>query len=149
MMKQHNRTTNRRGAKQLKIQKSSAPKLNAQRGLGVAPMILPILAQFTAQPDGTFHMKPQMPDGGMDVWITPAQACNILGIKGAAIYRLVDPAKPFLVWKRPLPRKILISLRSVTALSEATKNAEFWESEALQEKLRAKLRQIAASGVLR
>src|SRR4051794_17229137 len=69
--------------------------------------------------------------GGVDVWITPAQARKILGIAPSAIYRLIDPTRPFLVVKRPLPRKILVSLRSVRAFSEATKDPEFWESKPL------------------
>lgn len=80
---------------------------------------------------------------GLDVWITPAQACKILGICDSAIYRLVDVDRPFLVVKRPLPRKILISLRSVRAFSEATKNPLFWQSKGLQEEFGAKLKEIA------
>jgi predicted DNA-binding transcriptional regulator AlpA len=81
--------------------------------------------------------------GGVDVWITVAQAAKILGVARSAIYRLAEAEKSFLVVKRPLPRKILISLRSVTAFSEATRNVEFWSSPALQEALCAKLREIA------
>lgn len=81
--------------------------------------------------------------GGLDVWITPAQARKILGIAPSAIYRLVDPTRPLLVVKRPLRRKILISLRSVTAFSEATKNPDFWESAPLQAQFDAKLKAIS------
>jgi hypothetical protein len=127
--------------------RQTTPKSTSRRTdpLLATPVTLPILAQFTAQPDGTYKMKPTLPTDGVDVWITPAQACKILGVKGAGIYRLIDPAEPFLLFRRPLPRKILISLRSVRALSEATKDAEFWESRTLKEELRRTLRNIAAN----
>lgn len=80
---------------------------------------------------------------GVDVWITPAQAGKILGVALNGIYKLVDQERPFLITKRPLPRKILISLRSVRAFSEATRDAEFWRSAALQEEFLGKLRVMA------
>jgi hypothetical protein len=95
------------------------------------------------QPGGALHMPPLEACDGVDVWVTPSQARKILGIAASAIYRLVEPDRPFLVAKRPLPRKILISLRSVKAFSEATKNPEFWQSPPLQQQLGAKLKQIA------
>jgi hypothetical protein len=78
---------------------------------------------------------------GVDVWITPAQAGKSLGVGVTAIYRLVDVDRCFLVTKRPLRRKILISLRSVRAFSEATKNPLFWESEELQDEVLRKVRE--------
>lgn len=80
---------------------------------------------------------------GVDVWITAAQAGKILGVGYSAVYRLVDPDRPFLVAKRPLPRKILISLRSVRAFAEATKNPLFWQTPELQEEVLAKVREAA------
>lgn len=94
-------------------------------------------------PPGAERMPTVPACGGMDVWISVQQASKILAIARSGIYRLIDPNRPFLVVKRPLPRKVLISLRSVTAFSEATKDAEFWESKILQEQLRAKLKLIA------
>ena len=83
------------------------------------------------------------PDSGMDVWISARQASQILNVTPKAVYRLSDPAQPHLLSKRPLPRKVLISLRSVTALAEATKDAEFWTSPELQAQHREKLKRIA------
>jgi hypothetical protein len=104
----------------------------------------PTIAPLAANPDGTLRFNPQIAQcGGLDVWISPVQAAKILNIKGGAIYRLLDKDEPFLVMRRPLPRKILISLRSVTAFSEATKDPAFWHLDALQTQLRAKLKQIA------
>lgn len=80
---------------------------------------------------------------GVDVWITPAQAGKILGVGVTAIYRLVDPDRCFLVTKRPLRRKILISLRSVRAFSEVTKNPLFWQTEELQEEVLRKVRETS------
>ncbi len=90
-------------------------------------------------------MKPTLTESAVDAWITPSQACKILGIKGAGIYRLLDPACPFLIFKRPLPKKILVNLRSVMLLGEATQDPEFWESTHLQRAFRQKLNQITQS----
>ncbi|MGZ5543669.1 MAG: hypothetical protein ACXWIU_03250, partial [Limisphaerales bacterium] len=104
--------------------------------------IKPSFPKASATSNTALNMPALAVCGGVDVWITPAQACKILGIAPSGIYRLVDPTRPFLVAKRPLPRKILISLRSVRALSEATKNPDFWESQPLQKQLSAKLQAI-------
>ncbi|MDB6059480.1 MAG: hypothetical protein JWO95_3324 [Verrucomicrobiales bacterium] len=105
--------------------------------------IKPPILRTPSSPPGVNRMPAVPACGGMDVWISAQQAGKILGIATSGIYRLIDPNRPFLVVKRPLPRKVLISLRSVTAFSEATKDAEFWESKVLQEQLSAKLRLIA------
>jgi len=95
------------------------------------------------QPPGAWRVPALEACSGVDVWVTPSQARKILGIAPSAIYRLVEPDRPFLVAKRPLPRKILISLRSVKAFSEATKNPDFWQSPSLQQQFGAKLKLIA------
>jgi hypothetical protein len=83
------------------------------------------------------------PDSGLDVWISARQARDILGVGAAAMYRLANPDRPFVLSRRPLPKKVLISLRSVTALADATKNPLFWYSPELQEAHFAKLKRIA------
>jgi hypothetical protein len=82
------------------------------------------------------------PDPGLDVWISTTQACGILGIKRTAMSRLLDGAEPLLVVRRPLPTKILVSLRSVKEFAEATKNPAFWESTELQAEYRRKMKEI-------
>jgi hypothetical protein len=79
------------------------------------------------------EIKPATADSGIDVWITALQAGEMLGIKGKGVYRLIQPGRSFMVTRRPLPRKILVSLRSVNALMEATRNPEFWNSPDLQD----------------
>src|SRR6476469_3121861 len=69
----------------------------------------------------TVEIEPLAPDPGLDVWISTTQACGILGIKRTSMTRLLDGTEPFLVVRRPLPTKILISLRSVKEFAQATK----------------------------
>lgn len=94
------------------------------------------------KPQKAIEIAPFAVDSALDVWITPKQACGILGVHRSAIYRLVDEAKPFLVSRRPLPKKVLISLRSVQAFAEATKDPMFWTSAKLQEAHVKKLKGI-------
>lgn len=97
------------------------------------------------KPQNTVKIGPLPPEPGLDVWITAKQACGILGIKGATIYRLMDAEKPFLITRRPLPRKVLISLRSVEAFAEATKDPLFWESPDLQAAHQRRLREMGVN----
>ena len=78
-------------------------------------LVLPILAELTARGDGTYVLKPQTVPSGIDTWISPKKAAKIIGIEGRSIYKLLDPSNPFLVCKRPLKAKCLVSLRSVLA----------------------------------
>jgi hypothetical protein len=90
----------------------------------------------------TIEIEPFASDSGLDVWISARQACGLLGVQRTAIYRLTDGEKPFLVSRRPLPRKVLISLRSVQAFAEATKDPLFWSSFDLQEAHLKRLKEI-------
>jgi hypothetical protein len=94
------------------------------------------------EPQKTTEIEPAGPDSGLDVWISAQQASDILGVQRTAIYRLVDAAKPFLIMRRPLPRKVLVSLRSVQAFAQATKDPMFWTSTDLQEEHLKKLKEI-------
>ena len=94
------------------------------------------------KPADAVEIEPLAGDSDLDVWITAGQACRILGVGRTAIYRLIDGEKQLLVSRRPLPRKLQISLRSVKALAEATKNPEFWASSQLREEHQRKLKGI-------
>lgn len=96
-------------------------------------LVLPILAELTARGDGTYVLKPQTVPSCIDTWISPKKAAKIIGIEGRSIYKLLDPSNPFLVCKRPLKAKCLVSLRSVLAFMKATSDPDFW-NDSLQQK---------------
>ena len=106
---------------------------------------LPILAQLTARGDGTYVIRPTVFESDTDTWITPVQTARILGLNKMAVYKLCDITAPFLATKRPLPRRILVSLKSVTLFREATKDLNFWESPELQKRLQRMNREMMES----
>jgi hypothetical protein len=60
----------------------------------------------------------------------------------------------FLVYRRPLPRKVLVSLKSVQAFKAATQDVDFWENPVLQQRCRdqvkkkmAAMREAAAAAI--
>ena len=95
---------------------------------------LPVLAELIPRGDGTFILKPKVPDQELDTWITVRQAAEVIGHVGRkAVYRLLDG---YLVYRRPLRKKILVSLKSAHAYREATQDPEFWRDSHLQQRLR-------------
>jgi hypothetical protein len=97
------------------------------------PRLLPVLAELVSRGDGSFILKPRVLDEDGDTWLTPRQAGEVLGqLKSKSIYKLLGE---YLVFRRPLRHKILISLRSVLALKQATGDADFWEDRQLQKRI--------------
>lgn len=126
--------------------------LNKKTATTTAAIIMPILAELVSRGDGTYLLKPQVVPSGLDTWISPSRASQIIGIEGRSIYKLVDPAEPFLVCKRPLKGKCLISLRSVMTFVQATSDPDFWndslQQEALKKTVREAVNQLRGGGVL-
>ena len=107
---------------------------------------LPVLAELISRGDGTFILKPQVPAGDLDTWITIRQAAEVIGqVDRKSVYRLLGE---FLVYRRPLRAKILVSLRSALALKQATQDAEFWERPERQQRVRDQVRK-AMEGMAR
>jgi hypothetical protein len=106
-----------------------------------AGLVLPILAELTPCQDGTYILRPRVSDANIDSWIAPKRAAKLIGIRGRSIYRLVDPACPFLVCKRPLRGRCLISLRSIQNFVAATSVPDFWDDRLQQQTLQAAVRQ--------
>jgi hypothetical protein len=103
------------------------------------PRLLPMLAELVSRGDGTFILKPRVTDEDGETWLTPQQTGEVLGrLHTKSVYKLLGE---FLVFRRPLPHKILISLRSVLALKQATGDADFWDDRELQKRL---VRQVKA-----
>lgn len=67
-----------------------------------------------------------------DTWISPKDAARILGLGRQAVYDLCGPNEPFLVTRQPLPRKILVSLKSVHTFRWATVCESFWQPAGLK-----------------
>lgn len=104
-----------------------------------SPRLLPVLAELVSRGDGTYILKPRVLEEDGDTWLTPRQAGEVLGqLKSKSVYKLLGE---FLVFRRPLPHKILISLRSVLALKQATGDADFWEDPELQKRIVTQVRE--------
>ena len=114
-----------------------------------APRLLPLLGELIPRGDGTFILRPKVTEADLDTWLTIRQAGEILGhIKTKTIYSLLGE---YLVFRRPLRHKTLISLRSALALKQATQDAEFWENRELRQRIkdqvRAEMGKLAASAL--
>jgi hypothetical protein len=84
------------------------------------------MADVTPRSDGTFVLKPHVPDSTCDTWIDVQDAAKLIGVGTEEIYNLVKPKEPYLVSRRPLERKIVISLKSVLEYRRVTVNPSFW-----------------------
>jgi hypothetical protein len=88
-------------------------------------------------------------DADLETWISLHQAAQVLGnVTSKSLYRHLGE---FLVFRRPLRYKIVVSLTSVLALKQATSDPEFWENPALQQRIRDQVqammkRLVAESG---
>ena len=95
---------------------------------------VPVLAELIGRGDGTFILRPSLPDQDLDTWITVKQTAQVLGcLNPKSVYRLLGE---YLVYRRPLPRRVVVSLRSAMALKQATQDPEFWENPALQQRVK-------------
>jgi hypothetical protein len=120
-------------------------KLNsvAQDGKGkirdfTSAPIVPLLAELVGRGDGTYILKPRPPGPDLDSWITIAQAAEIMeNVHPRCLYRFLGE---YLVYRRPLPRKVLVSLESVLALKKATLDPEFWDNPSQKERLKSTVR---------
>ena len=100
--------------------------------------IIPLLADLIGRGDGTFILKPRLPDGDLDTWITVGDAAKILGnLDRRTIHYWLGE---YLVYYRPMPRKFKVSLKSVLALKKATQDTEFWDDRELQGSLKEQVK---------
>ena len=83
-------------------------------------------------------LRPRVPTEDLDTWVTIHQAGEIIGsVNAKTVYGLLGE---YLVYRKPLRRKILVSLKSALALKQATQDAEFWENPELQRRLKDQVR---------
>jgi len=114
------------------------PRASAGPGRASRPALVPVLAELISRGDGTFVLRPRVPTEDLDTWVTIHQAGEIIGsVNAKTVYGLLGE---YLVYRKPLRRKILVSLKSALALKQATQDAEFWENPELQRRLKDQVR---------
>lgn len=115
------------------------PKTQPSKPAPVAAVKMPVLGTFVSRGDGSFVLKPQLPDELGDTWLTMREAAKAIGnISPKSLYLLLGE---FLVYRRPLPRKTLVSLRSVLEYRQASHDPEFWEDPTIRQKLRQRVQE--------
>ena len=97
------------------------------------PASIPLLAELIGRGDGTFILRPRLPNQQLETWITVSEAAKIVGnVNPRRLYQFLGQ---YLVYRRPLPRRVVVSLKSVLAFRQATQDADFWENQELQERI--------------
>src|SRR5437867_11984484 len=118
----------------------------ARAGAGAGGVQVPVLAELVARGDGTYLLKPRVTEQDLDTWVTVAEAARILGMRPRTAYGLLGR---YLVFRRPLPRKTVVSLKSALALRQATSDSEFWENieqrRRLERQVTAQMQALAAA----
>src|SRR5260370_16822476 len=90
--------------------------------------VLPLLAELVSRGDGTFLLKPKVPDQELDTWITIRQAAEFLDIhRHNNLYPFLGE---YLVYRRPLPARIIVSLKSALPFKQATQDPNLCENPA-------------------
>ncbi len=105
-------------------------------------LFVPLLSELIPRGDGTFILRPRLFDADLDTWITINEAAKIGTMKPRALYKYLGL---FLVYRRPLPRKFLVSLKSAMAFKQATQDAEFWDNPALQQRCSDQVKKAMAA----
>lgn len=102
---------------------------------------LPILAELICRGDGSYVIRPkQLPSGDLDTWIDVKQTAKVLGstIRPQGIYALLGE---FLVYRRPLKKRVEVSLRSAVALRDAANDPDFWDNPISQQAIKKTVEQ--------
>lgn len=90
-----------------------------------APAEVPMMAQLLPRGDGTFTLKPRLPDAHGESWIPTREAKRISGQSDSTLYRWSEAG--LIQARRPTATKWEFELRSLLAHMEAIKDPEFWE----------------------
>lgn len=120
----------------------ASPSPSRAASLSPQPALVPVLAELISRGDGSFVLRPRVPAQDLDTWLTIQEAGEVIGsINAKSVYPLLGE---YLVYRKPLRRKILVSLKSALALKQATQDTEFWHNQALQQRLKDQVRKIMA-----
>ena len=93
-----------------------------------AQLSLPMLGELTPRGDGSYVLRPRIPDGAGETWLSPKDAARLLGFTGSdprsSVYRLCNEGR--LRHRRPSRGKIQVSLTSIKEHLEACEEPDFW-----------------------
>lgn len=113
-------------------------------------IILPLIARIISRGDGTFILKPTLPDSTTETWLTVKEAAAVLGrsVARSQVYQFVGV---YLIYRKPTPGKIEVALSSALALRKATHDPEFWSSrerkQAIQKAVEQGMSKLTASSL--
>lgn len=117
--------------------KTQKPKISPPKPASGAAVKLPLLGTFVSRGDGSYVLRPQIPGELGDTWLTMREAAKAIGnISPKSLYVMLGD---LLVFRRPLPRKTLVSLRSALEYRQASHDPEFWTGQG-REQLRLRVR---------
>src|SRR5260370_29569108 len=105
--------------------------------------VLPLLAEIVSRGDGTFLLKPKVPEQDLDTWISIREAAELLGIdKHKNLYPFLGE---YLVYRRPLPARVIVSLKSALDFKQAAQDPDFWDNPVLKERLKVNMKKTMES----
>lgn len=93
---------------------------------------IPILADLVPRGDGTWVLRPVVPDGSLETWLSIREAAKVLSVSPRSLYPYLGV---YLVYRKPLKAKVEVSLRSVRAFRQAANDPEFWDRGDLRTRL--------------
>lgn len=86
---------------------------------------VPVMAQLQPRGDGSFTLRPRLPDAHGETWIKTTEAVRVSGQSDSTLYRWAEVG--LVKIRRPTPTKWEWELGSLTRHLEAIKDPEFWE----------------------
>jgi len=87
-------------------------------------IILPLIGDMLPRGDGTYVLRPRIPDQHGEVWVTIRDAARLMGVHVMTVYRLIDAGH--LQVRRVSPHKTTISVRSLNEHIARGSDRENW-----------------------
>lgn len=91
---------------------------------------LPIMAALVPKGDGSYTLRPKLPDTHGETWIRTKEARRISGQSDSTLYRWAEVG--LLKFRRPTPTKWEFELGSLQSLLTAIRDPEFWTQRTKQ-----------------
>lgn len=100
---------------------------------------LPIMASLVPKGDGSYTLRPRLPDTQGETWIRTKDAVRLSGQSDSTLYRWAEVG--LITFRRPTPTKWEFELGSLQKLLQDIRDPEFWttrakEAQALRESRR-------------